>query len=461
MRCSVCNKEIDVFDSEEDLYGDIYCIACYNKKCFGVEECIVCNTKGEWTDTDTDGDYYCPDCFKNSTKLCAECGEIFKKEDTKIINGDCYCESCINENFFTCEFCGKIFPNDESYGTPDDSGLVCEDCFNSNYIICDDCGDTIRRDESYNVYGINNTDYTVCQRCRYNHYVECDGCGDVIHCDNVYYSERNECDYCENCYPGDSANLDCHDYGYKPSPIFHNLNEKLPRTYYGVEMEVESSGDSWGINDIIYQIKNLSNNENLFYIKTDCSLNCGFEIVTHPCTLNYHKDMFPWDNLETRLEEEDCDGDTRSCGLHIHVSKRIFSSLDLIKLALFVFHNNNIPNIETIARRKYNTYCHKKNIENSPKKNLRYSNSRFEAVNFSNEKTVEFRMFKGTIRKNVVIASLEFVESVTNFIKIQSISNLIKEDSWGDYISYLIENGKKYKNLITYMKEKFENTLNN
>ena len=297
-----------------------------------------------------------------------------------------------------------------------------------------------------------------CRDCVNDYYVECYSCGAIIHIDISYYREYDGYSYCEDCYPGERPELECHCYGYKPSPIFHNLGEKTPRTYYGIEMEVENHGDSYSINDAIYSVKSHSDGERLFYIKEDGSLENGFEIVTHPCTLGYHKKEFPWKDIKSALDKWDCEADS-TCGLHIHVSKRIYSELDLIKLALFIFNSSNRDYIKLIARRGFNDYARRKELSEYKKKDLRYSQSRFEAINFTNEKTVEFRMFRGTTEHEVVVSSIEFVDSMTDFIKNNSISTVSKEDSWADYISYVIENGKKYKTLINYMKEKFEHYL--
>ena len=426
MICSVCSKEIE--DFKKDLREDIYCIECYRKKYFDI-----------------------------STHTCDNCGDVYPLDEIQKKEGEYYCRDCFDEIFIECSDCGEIINREDTYSTVN-GDIICERCHERHHFTCYHCGEIYHINDGVDVINSRNREVVVCRDCS-NDYVECNSCGAIIHNDISYYREYDDSYYCEDCYPGDCPEIDCHDYGYKPSPIFHNIGEKVPRTYFGVEMEVENLGDAYCTNDAIYDIKKHSNNEELFYIKADGSLNNGFEIVTHPCTLAYHKTRFPWAQIKDTLDSWSCSAES-TCGLHIHVSKRIYSELDLIKLALFIFTVGNQHYINLIARRKFNSYSSRKNLEDCKKKDLKYSQSRYEAVNFTNDKTVEFRMFKGTIKPEIVIASIEFVDSVTNFVKSSSIAVVSKEDSWANYISYVIDNGKKYKVLIDYMKERFEKTIN-
>ena len=454
MRCSVCNKEID--DFEEDLVGNIYCPECYSNEYLD-SECVVCGKTGRGFKKDYYEDEYCDECFETSTGKCSNCNDFHPLEDLREVDGGRYCDDCFKELFSECSNCGNLVSSDETYITAHDN-IICQSCLDSDFFTCDRCSDIFPNNRGVDVINSRNREVVVCRDCS-NDYVECNSCGAIIHNDISYYREYDDSYYCEDCYPGDCPEIDCHDYGYKPSPIFHNIGEKVPRTYFGVEMEVENLGDAYCTNDAIYDIKKHSNNEELFYIKADGSLNNGFEIVTHPCTLAYHKTRFPWAQIKDTLDSWSCSAES-TCGLHIHVSKRIYSELDLIKLALFIFNVGNQHYINLIARRKFNSWSSRKNLEDCKKKDLKYSQSRYEAVNFTNDKTVEFRMFKGTIKPEIVIASIEFVDSVTNFVKSSSIAVVSKEDSWANYISYVIDNGKKYKVLIDYMKERFEKTIN-
>src|SRR5690606_18501549 len=71
----------------------------------------------------------------------------------------------------------------------------------------------------------------------------------------------------------------------------------------------------------------LSSQHKEIYCKEDASTD-GFEIVTHPCTVDYLLNNFDWKGLTSYLLSEGyVSHSTRygvSCGLHIHVSRKYF-----------------------------------------------------------------------------------------------------------------------------------------
>ena len=74
--------------------------------------------------------------------------------------------------------------------------------------------------------------------------------------------------------------------------LFFYGNEKR---YFGVELEVDESGKD---NDNAATLKSIANtHEENIYIKSDGSLEDGFEIVSHPMTLEYHTEEMNWKAL--------------------------------------------------------------------------------------------------------------------------------------------------------------------
>lgn len=61
--------------------------------------------------------------------------------------------------------------------------------------------------------------------------------------------------------------------------------------FMGVELEIDK-GDN--VRECASALKTLSEREDYFYLKSDGSLDNGIEIVTHPCSLEYHENSFPW-----------------------------------------------------------------------------------------------------------------------------------------------------------------------
>ena len=81
------------------------------------------------------------------------------------------------------------------------------------------------------------------------------------------------------------------------------------------------------------------------------------------------------------------------------------------------------------------------------------SADRYYAVNLSNHTTIEFRVFRGTLNINTFMATLQFVESVIQFIKTIPINNhqLI---NWDEYKTYISNESEKYLKLINYLNSK-------
>ncbi|MGN0597949.1 MAG: hypothetical protein ACI4J1_11555 [Ruminiclostridium sp.] len=76
---------------------------------------------------------------------------------------------------------------------------------------------------------------------------------------------------------------------------------------------------------------------------------------------------------------------------------------------------------------------------------------RYTCVNITNWNTVEFRMFRGTLKVNTIIATLELVDHICTLANILD-DNEITALSWTDFVTDLDE--QKDKELITYLKER-------
>ena len=177
-----------------------------------------------------------------------------------------------------CRICGNIVSKDESVEF--DDYRLCDYCFDATTVICDCCDKRIWNDDNVGDY-----ETRLCQNCYEKHYTRCGDCGIVINYDTAHRFEGNEYDsYCYYCYSKPRENVAIHNYSYKPAPIFYG--DAAVNRYFGVELEIDDGGKE---NDNAYHLLQVANRTaETIYIKTDGSLNNGFEIVTHPMTLDYH-----------------------------------------------------------------------------------------------------------------------------------------------------------------------------
>ena len=73
---------------------------------------------------------------------------------------------------------------------------------------------------------------------------------------------------------------------------------------------------------------------------------------------------------------------------------------------------------------------------------------RYAAVNLCNYATIEFRLFRGTLKLNTFIATLELVNAIIDVALNYSEDGLHKL-SWSEFVSII-----KEPELITYLKER-------
>ena len=96
------------------------------------------------------------------------------------------------------------------------------------------------------------------------------------------------------------------------------MDDKL---FVGIEMETEAKRGNWDTRREASEYAQRLEPMELAYLKNDGSLNCGFEIVTHPMTHDFLKNEADelWSTLENlRTNMNMMAWGTGTCGLHIH-----------------------------------------------------------------------------------------------------------------------------------------------
>ncbi len=241
------------------------------------QSCIACDTELDSNSifATASGDTVCESCMV----LCESCEDILTVDDDyNSVEGQTWCETCTNNNAHWCDLCDSYFTG-YTYGTDDSSEVMCERCYENNTTYCEDC------------------DATYLNGCEYNH------------------DEDND------------TRL-VHDYSYRPDPKFHSAEDENTRLYFGIEVETEVRGGSYENRRYAAEYAVRLEQEGLAYLKSDGSLECGFEIVSHPMTHNYfmNKASVLWNTIGTLKSDYDMMAwGTKTCGLHIHISRAGFN----------------------------------------------------------------------------------------------------------------------------------------
>ena len=181
-----------------------------------------------------------------------------------------------------------------------------------------------------------------------------------------------------------------------------------------------------------------SDAEDLIYSTHDSTVQIEFD--TMPCSLEFHKNKMNYREMFEYLDKEGYKGhDCKTAGLHIHANRnylgksRISQELVISKI-LYILEKFN-DEICVIARRvnEYSEFVGSKKEENSIIELYgKYKDhGKRAALNLQHKDTIEFRMFKSTLKYETFILTLEFVKDIIDFAKSASIEE-IELVKWAD-----------------------------
>jgi hypothetical protein len=388
---------------------------------------------------------------------CHECNCEVNEGDAIQHNDAPHCPDCVG----ACENCGHTgVIDDAAYGLipastdryssfPQRSRIVCLDC----RVRCADCDDWFVGNSRAGNENANGD--WVCCNCGES-YTRCEECNSVINSDDSRYCEETERSLCQSCYEDGESRI-LHSYSHKPSPHFHKTEaESLfhhQSMFAGIEIEVDSreprsnkEGDieNAGIPDA-------------FYCKEDGSLDNGFEIVSHPATWGWWKSQdFNW-LLKLKLMKYRS-YNTSTCGMHIHLSRSALSELDIFKLLQFTKQNANF--IQWVSRRTLDNLTHWAAIESGRtvdiiRKIKHGAGRRYEAINLAPSRTIEFRIFRGTLERKGVVRNLAFTFALVWFAKDTGLRNL----TYAHFKQWIVDRGVSVlgyaiaRDLLEWMKQ--------
>lgn len=331
-----------------------------------------------------------------------------------------------------------------------DGQLLCPDCLVEETYICSHCGDRIWANDN-----AGSSEVPLCSSCCEYYYTTCASCGCVLHLDNAHYINDGDDPYCRSCYDERRSDTVIHDYFYKPYPIFYGKSKR----YFGVELEIDGAGEYDSNALRIIDTANVS--DELIYCKHDGSLDEGFEIVTHPMTLDFHLTRMPWSRIcETAIEMGYKSHQAMSCGLHIHVNRDSFGETsdeqdEAIARILYFFekHWEELLRFSRRTQRQLDRWAARYGYKEQPKEILEYAKkgyhgSRYTCVNLCNTDTIEFRIFRGTLKLNTILATLRLVDKICE-LAMHMTDEDIKHISWSRFVCNIAE-----PELVRYLKER-------
>ena len=346
--------------------------------------------------------------------VCTSCGNEFYREQLSPFDGELLCPSCLSNQTVYCSCCDRRIWTDGNVGT--DAQPLCQDCFDDHFERCTACNALIRRGDTF---------------------------------------FRGDDPYCQECYHSVCDRDAIHDYYYKPTPIFYGEGKR----FFGVELEIDGAGED---SDNAAEILHIANAEQpLTYCKHDGSLDEGFEIVTHPMTLDFHLRSMPWEQIVEKAKKLGYTShQAGTCGLHVHINRTAFGSTEstqdaAIARTLFFFEKfwDELLKFSRRTQGQLNQWAARYGYKDQPKEILDHAKSgrhagRYTAVNLTNADTVEFRMFRGTLKYTTLIATLELLDCIID-AAIYLTDDDLKAMSWSSFVI-----GCTQPELMQYLKER-------
>lgn len=239
-----------------------------------------------------------------------------------------------------------------------------------------------------------------------------------------------------------------HSHNYRK---FFGDNKGNTVPFLGVELEVDANryeNDTDDVSDGVEQIFP----RNFIVFENDGSLNYGFENITAPATFEYHKSIFQnyCDAFRYIVSEGFFSYNTHSCGYHIHFNRDFFTSKENTENLLYIF-DKFWNEIELLSRRDHDQITNwARKYDDSPKTIVENMDdySRYHCVNLDNYKTIEIRIFKGTLNPYVFFAILAFVNNIIMISRYKTrgeINNMSWEDILPEETKVLWEKVKNRK----------------
>lgn len=316
--------------------------------------------------------YYCPECWAHMTFKCPVCSQVTPTGSSvsvvkKIVGmrTQKICVDCRNEHYKKCGHCGYWFEKATPFTETVNGRQICQFCVQSRYFTCANCSGLENREHLYDVGGGRH--------------------------------------FCRNCYQQYQGYwIANHSFKVAGKPLGRGPH------FMGVELEVECSSLYDPNQQAEYVTKLL---KGFVVCKADGSLSHGFEIVTVPADLDTHRTL--WLPFFEELPPKIKSYSTDTCGLHVHCSRAPLSALTIGKCLVFMTHANNKRFIETIAGRTANRWSRFKDKHYTD--SLRNPEDKYEALNLIPKDTIEFRIFRGTLRRESLFKAIEFCDALIHF----------------------------------------------
>lgn len=189
------------------------------------------------------------------------------------------------------------------------------------------------------------------------------------------------------------------------------------RRAFGCELEVQvTRGNKDQLCGKVHDLLNPSGILGEYcYFERDGSIGEGFEIVTQPAGLDVHRAKFDAFLNNDAAKQGLRSHEGGSCGFHVHVGKQYVTQSQIYRIQSFLNDVRNESLVRAIARRYASGYSKFKPEMAKFTAHNKNTGDRYEALNVTGRETIEFRIFRGSLRYESIVAALEFVNAILTF----------------------------------------------
>ena len=333
---------------------------------------------------------------------------------------------------------------------------VISDMGDMDIVHCD-CG---HYEDSNNTHDVRND--TWCDSCFDDDAVYCEDNGEYWPRDDAYYSETRDAYYTydrDSEDDGDDDDYDSDNDRNQPimsysTNVLHVLDNPsgITSSHFGeftMGIELEMTSGDHDTNESAESVRSRLGSTYCI-IKSDGSLpHNGFEVVTSPQGLAKHIEVFKAWEIDPAYRA----WNTGKCGMHVHIDSRAFTQLTVGKFLMFINSSGNVDFIRKIAGRhpsvddQARSYCaaEHQSILANPKTAVKgKSGERYRMVNMCNlgsreakrlglsmdnsyngkYNTVELRIFRASLKKERLLAQIEFTHASVMFCRVASWRDL-------------------------------------
>ena len=329
--------------------------------------------------------------------ICERTQAICNKDECQLTEDGKWVHNSRIASLFKCSLCGKYYFDNQCHQTEG----YCDTCANKEH--------------------------------------KCFLTGELLPLHELWFDNRLEVFYKKTLNPSSAVRV----YHNRPELVFYQTKQETKR-FFGFELElVVKSRKEEVLSSFLIDKES---GEELF-MNRDGSLDghsedneryaCGYELISHPMSLSYLQSSIKVAKAFEILQDfKSRSKKNASTGLHIHVSRDGFGGEDpdttLFLVHKFIYADENRTFMEDLSGRKNGETRYTSFERSDVPDSIDYTGGkRYQAINYLNSKTVEFRMFKGAIGKEYLLEKIEFLDAL---ITLAEKGNIITLEKMNKYV---------------------------